>query len=52
VPTPRFAVGEDAVRDVDTRVRPPGHAPGGAEVDVVGVRDHHQDPLDLVVAHV
>ena len=48
----RFAVGGDAVGHLDPGVGPPGDAPGGAEVDVVGVRDDHQDPLDLVVVHV
>ena len=41
----RVAVGDDAVGDVDAGVGPRRHAPGDAEVDVVGVRGHDQDPL-------
>ena len=52
VASTRFAVGGDAVRDLDPGVGPARDAARSAEVDVVGVRGDHQDPLDLVVVHV
>ena len=45
----RVAVGADAVGDLDARGRPGRDRPRRPEVDVVRVRGHHQDPLDLAV---
>ncbi len=42
------AVGDDAVRHRDARLRPRGHRPGRAEVDVVRMCQHAQDPLDVL----
>ena len=51
VPSTGLAVGDDAVRDLDPGIGPARDAARGAEVDVVGVRGDHQDPLDAVVLH-
>ena len=46
------AVGDDAVRHLDAGLGPHRDRPGTPEVDVVGVRHHAQDPLDLgIVEH-
>ena len=43
------AARDEAVAHLDAQVRPHGHASGGAEVDVVGVRNHNEHALDQVV---
>ena len=42
------AIGQDQVGHVPPFPRPPRHRPAGAELSVIGVRHHHQDPLELV----
>jgi hypothetical protein len=48
VPT-GVAARDEAVLHVDAFVGPHGDAPGDAEVDVVGVSDHHEDAFDVGV---
>src|SRR5262249_34297201 len=42
-----LAVRHDAVRDLDAGVGPPGHRPGDAEIDIVGMGADHEHPLDV-----
>jgi hypothetical protein len=42
-----ITIGDQAVRDVHTQRGERGHGAGRAEVDVVGVRHHHQQSIDL-----
>ncbi len=42
----RIPVGHDAVGDVDPRLHPYRYRSRHSEIDIVGMRAHHQDLLD------